>query len=84
MDTIMFVGHNYVCHETTTIHFYQLTITNNWIESIDQDILGDISFDKTTIYNCPYLQLIHWNTFGRQTNQKLNRKVKTNLLECIW
>ena len=48
-------------------HFKILIIVNRLLESIDEDILGEISFDKIVIGFCPKLKRIHWNAFGKQT-----------------
>lgn len=48
-------------------HFKQLKIENEFIELIDEDVLGKIRFDEIQIKNCPKLNQIHWNAFGQQT-----------------
>lgn len=48
-------------------HFNELYINNQYIESIDQDILGEIRIDYFVIWNSPNLERIHWNAFGNQT-----------------
>ena len=53
-------------------HFEQLWVTNNLIKSIEEDVLGEISFDKITIMLCDKLTLIHSNAFGIQAKKKLN------------
>ena len=46
-------------------HFDELLIANNLIESIDDDVLGEISFDKIVINDCPKLKRIHCKAFGK-------------------
>ena len=48
--------------------FDQLWITNNLIESIEDDVLDEISFEKINIM-CDKLKLIHWNAFGGQAKK---------------
>lgn len=48
-------------------NFNQLEIENEYIESIDEDVLGEIRIDNITIKDCPNLKQIHCKAFGKQT-----------------
>ena len=77
-------------------HFKQLKIENEFIESIDENVLGKIRFDGIQIQDCPKLNQIHWNAFGQQTkyirqfefwdelpNLQLNLNADYNLIRLI-
>lgn len=56
-------------------HFLKLTIQNDLIESIDENILGEISFDRIEITECSYLKQIHWHAFGKQSQNVKNLNI---------
>ena len=62
-------------------HFNELEIWNSLLESIENDVLGEISFDKIDIIFCNNLKAIHWNAFGKQAKKikQLNAKYLPNL-----
>ena len=60
-------------------HFKELTILNDCIESIDEDILGNIRIDTIKIKNCLKLKYIHWNAFGNQAKFIIKFSATVNL-----
>ena len=50
-------------------HFEEVIIENEDIELIENNDFGQISFDKVYINNCPKLKRIHWNAFGKPSDQ---------------
>lgn len=47
-------------------HFKMLEIENKFIESIEEDILGEIRFDQIRFRRCFNFKTIHCNAFGKQ------------------
>ena len=63
--------------------FYSLIISNNLLESIDENILDGISFNKISINKCPKLKRIHWNAFGNEAEKVLKLNVWEKLPNLI-
>ena len=63
-------------------HFNQLQIQNYLLESIKDDVLSEISFDKINIMNCDKLKSIHWNAFGKKAKivKEINARFLPNLI----
>lgn len=60
-------------------HFEELYIENQYIQSINEDILGEIRIDEIYIQDCQNLEYIHYNAFGNQTKFIKKFKVMENL-----
>lgn len=50
-------------------HLNEVIIENEYIESIEDNDFGEISFDRVYINKCPKLKQIHWDAFGMQSDQ---------------
>lgn len=48
-------------------HFKKLILSNELIQTIEDNDFDEIGFDEIKIENCRNLKQIHWNAFGKQS-----------------
>ena len=60
-------------------HFSELIVEDQFIEILQENVLGEICFDKIRIENCPNLRYIHKNAFGPKIHKIIRFEARYNL-----